>query len=314
MQPGRPILRPLNATSLVDESIYLYRSNFLLFFGISSVLVVPASMLAYLLGSIIATFIPLPDMGQAQGQMQTSISSGVSSVLVLLFVIPASLFSSAVLTYAVAERYLARNVTISSAFKAVIKLFWPLARTFAAIGLVAMAVYLGVMAALATVLAVALATQSTGAIVALVIGVAPFLVVLAVLWLAGLVWIAMLPSTCIIEKVWYFKAARRAWILARTRFWTILVVLILAGIIQSILTAPISLANELMASNLLLAGIYGLAYGLLAGFAEPIGRVPTVLLYFDARVRSEGFDLELLAQAMGQTQSSEQQAVAVPPT
>lgn len=299
-QPTGRILRPLNSTGLVDESAFLYRSNFLLFFGISSVLVVPAAMIAYLGGAIIGSSINLGDLGTAQGQMQPELGGLISSVLLMALVVPASLFSSAALTYAVAERYLEHDVTVVSAYKAILRLFGPLVGTVIVVGAVCMVGYMAVLLAIGLPLALAIGSNSPGAIAAVVIGLIPFVMILIALGLAVWVWIAMLPATCIIEKVWYFSAMRRAWKLARSRFWAILVVLLLSGFLQSIVAMPVSLVSELMGQSVILAAFYGLAYGLLTGVAEPVGRVPTVLLYFDARVRTEGFDLELLAQAMGQ--------------
>jgi hypothetical protein len=42
-----------------------------------------------------------------------------------------------------------------------------------------------------------------------------------------------------------------------------------------------------------------LVLGLVQALVLPIGQVATTLLYYDSRIRKEGFDLEMLAKEMG---------------
>jgi hypothetical protein len=44
---------------------------------------------------------------------------------------------------------------------------------------------------------------------------------------------------------------------------------------------------------------FGLVTGLAQSLVFPLTLVATVLLYYDSRIRKEGFDLEVLAQEMG---------------
>ena len=49
MKEGRPRLRPLGIADILDETVELYKTNFLLLIGIAAVVYVPASFLGALL-------------------------------------------------------------------------------------------------------------------------------------------------------------------------------------------------------------------------------------------------------------------------
>jgi hypothetical protein len=90
---------------------------------------------------------------------------------------------------------------------------------------------------------------------------------------------------------------RRSWDLARGEVWKIFVTLLLAWLIFIVLyfvlvaVAGLLASRNERASSLMVAILLALVY--------PITGTVSTLLYYDIRVRREGFDLELLAREAG---------------
>lgn len=147
-----------------------------------------------------------------------------------------------------------------------------------------------------------------GFYVALVVGflllVIPGLVVIGLaVWMAvrwSMVWAAMLA-----EDVGPINALRRSWNLTRGHWWRILGILIVVAILQAVIGFGL---------NILFGGIAALIPGiepdvrsalvlivttLLNAVVTPITTIAITLLYFDLRVRNEGYDLDQLAQQTG---------------
>ncbi|MCE5315537.1 MAG: glycerophosphoryl diester phosphodiesterase membrane domain-containing protein [Armatimonadota bacterium] len=79
---------------------------------------------------------------------------------------------------------------------------------------------------------------------------------------------------------------------------------ILAIVVSMILTIPTQLLAAIFAGNAqTVGGPVGLIYGVMAGIASalttPLQVMAFVLLYYDVRVRKEGFDIQMLASNLG---------------
>ncbi|HEV7146956.1 MAG TPA: glycerophosphoryl diester phosphodiesterase membrane domain-containing protein [Pedococcus sp.] len=129
------------------------------------------------------------------------------------------------------------------------------------------------------------------------------------------------PSSLVLEDLGVFAALRRSWKLTFGRFWRTLGVLIVAGLIASVAQQAISIGFQLVGA-LLGVGVasttsgsaaqltlmittlgMSLAGSLVAGLlTQPFMAAVTTLLYTDARIRSEGFDLALVRAVTGAQQ------------
>ena len=102
----------------------------------------------------------------------------------------------------------------------------------------------------------------------------------------------------LIEELGPIAGMRRSWRLVRGRFWPTLGIALLAGIMASFLGQVLSVVPTTVA---LLVGLrWGFlllaAGGILVSLvAQPIVTIVATLLYFDARIRSEAFDLQMMA-------------------
>lgn len=119
-------------------------------------------------------------------------------------------------------------------------------------------------------------------------------------------WIAFITEVFILEDKRYFAAIWRSKFLIGKGVWAeVLGLGIIVGILTMLIQAAAGLA--LGAPFLFLTGeeaeVYWLAQGLISGLVQslvaPIGLVASILLYYDSRIRKEGFDLEVLAREMG---------------
>ncbi len=273
MSYATPRLRPLGVGDLLDEIIRLYRNHFLLLAGISAVVLAPLAFLEYLW----RTFLLHPE-GLQQGSLSSLSAAGIGSGVWGILSWLASVAVNLAITYAVSEIYLGRDPTLGSAFAGGLRRFG------AAVGL---AVVLGLAVILMAVT---------------IVGI-PFAIYFGVCW-------ALSFQAFVLEGLGIRAAMGRSRALVRGTWWRVLGIAILIGIIGSILAFVIGLLNGVVDIVLLFARSSGLGLAFLSVlafivnlaaqvFTAPIWYCGAVLLYYDLRVRKEGFDLELMASDMG---------------
>jgi len=117
-------------------------------------------------------------------------------------------------------------------------------------------------------------------------------------------WAAFVSEVFVIENKRYFAAIWRSKFLIGQGVWAQFLVLgIVTGLIAALIQSPayalmmITTMSQGEPSHLWIAG--GIISGLTASLAMPITLVATILLYYDSRIRKEGFDLEVLARELG---------------
>jgi hypothetical protein len=123
---------------------------------------------------------------------------------------------------------------------------------------------------------------------------------LAAVFLAGL-YIALrtFPVTAVVvlEKMRVAASIPRAWGLTRGATSRILVTLLLAWLIYLALFLLVGMTMSAALGNRpVLADIFA---AVIVAFVYPFLGVVTTLLYYDLRVRKEGFDLEMMAKELG---------------
>jgi hypothetical protein len=136
----------------------------------------------------------------------------------------------------------------------------------------------------------------------------------------------LVPPTVVLENQGAVDAIRRAWSLARRRFWPVLgYVLVLVLFSWIVVSGPKALVNVIlvqvfqsfndptmqMVISSVIQGFVQLVFGLIY---LPLQLTAFTLIYFDLRVRTEGFDLAILAtEASGSTELTEAMAAPVAP-
>jgi hypothetical protein len=111
----------------------------------------------------------------------------------------------------------------------------------------------------------------------------------------------MVAPAIIVEDLGPIAGVKRSWRLGRKRFWGVVGISVLAGIISSTLGNILGTAPQLVA--LFLGGDWAWVLIAIAAVAASMVSAPVVsivatLLYFDARIRHEGFDLQVMAREL----------------
>ena len=248
---------------LLDASINLYREHWKLFMGIVAFVFVPLQFLQSFLTREIAVG---PFTSTEQVPTDAQLTSGliitlIFGALTFLFILP---FLTAAMARATSEVYLGGSPTVGDIYR------FALSRTAAVLW--------------ATFLVFLL--SGLGFLALVVPGIILF------------VRYTFTPSVVAIEGARGTKAMRRSWQLSRGFFWKILGTILLAGILTSIVGGILQLPLEFLADRMgdsgwLLRAIGGSAAAIVT---RPYAGIVAVLLYFDMRIRKEGFDLALMAQ------------------
>jgi hypothetical protein len=291
-------LRPLTLGQILDRTMRLYRQQFLTFVGIIAVMLVPVTAV-----QIILTLVNVPSLFEAMEQIQDpSIAGdpmamfasqmaasgiGTNLLFVALSFILVQGIATAALVHAIGNSYLGRPVDILSSYG---QLSGSWLRLLGALILWAI-LYFGIL--IFTLVPCVGWLMGPGVIVFFVYVIQP-----------------LIPATVVIEGQGGLDAIRRVWDLARRRFWWTLGFMIVLGIFAYILLiGPAALANWLLTLGLdtilpdadpvtlygVQTGISQLVTMLMQLLYLPIQLTAVTLMYFDLRVRTEGFDLAMMA-------------------
>lgn len=305
-------LRPSTMGEILDRTANLYRSRFLVFFGIASV---PAAIVLGFAGAVV-----LLAAWAGAAAPATSIAAGLGVLALAILGLPAMLganaLSSAAMCHATSSILLGETITISAAFKAVWKRGWHCAGLYVIMALIIGVAPFVAWMALAGGLAIGVALAGRAAAGA---GVFPgALMLLAVLALAVYaVW--MLLRLClafpalVVEQSGVGAALKRASALSRGTRGRILVLFLLcvalSWLASLLLMIPLVVVMALVPAinapqHAQLAGTVVVIAFYVASFAvqtliKPVYGIALVLFYYDQRVRREGFDIELLMRRAG---------------
>ncbi|MFN2521419.1 MAG: hypothetical protein ABR525_10290 [Candidatus Limnocylindria bacterium] len=290
-----PALRPLGVGDVIDRAITIYRRRPLLFIALAAVpslaLGIGSALLGLAITRALAPVGPLLTPGATDPAALTRVATAISGIaaFLVIFVVMAVVVGavqSGALVDAAAARYLARQSTIGSSFRAGLR---------ASLRLIGSGL-LGVLAVLVlwTLLIIAMAVIQNGAAIALL---AIFGVVATFFLLAS--WL-IAPAVATLEGTGPLSTLRRSWHLSSGHRWRVLGLLFLLLVLQVIL--GVLLSTVLLATvvadptvRTVLQQVANLAVSILWA---PIQWATFTVLYYDLRVRKEAFDLQLAAEAL----------------
>jgi hypothetical protein len=322
-----PRLRPMSIGDMFDAAFRLYRKHFVTFIGIAALLQVPMTILQLLLqfqfGSQalqnwmrFATRPPRVLPGQnifdifPLGDMATFI--GISLALgAVQFLLVRNLITGA-LANAVARSYRGEPVSILGAYNLGLRRFLALVGASLAtfvIGMLFVALIFGCTFGSTFALLSNLGTRSAASglltgllVVVLILGVFALLLV-AILYLYAR--LLLTTQAIVLEDQGPLGGIGRSWQLVGGAFWRTLAIAvlmyILAYLIAGIPSTITSLAltflsgnalDSLMRNQVIVAVVAQIGQILVL----PLELVIFTLLYYDLRIRKEGYDLELMAQ------------------
>jgi membrane-anchored glycerophosphoryl diester phosphodiesterase (GDPDase) len=301
----------MNVGELLDATFSLYRRNFVLIAAISAVVQVPYAALTYILYQVFAlsSLVRSPfaglniNQGQSsqvtQQQLQQFFNQFggfvvVSAVLILLGIFIVLPLAEAATTRAVSDRYLDRPTTVGASYAAAIRRLGAL--------IVQSLILIGGLVALYAVIigaAVGLAFLGGSAAAALVI-VVLFLVAIP-LMVYVYVRTSLAAPAIVLEGLSGWRGLVRSWHLVRGSFWRMfgirLLLALITGIIEGLLVVLLSIAGTTLDANGQFI-INQAATAIAAVFVGPVTYIGVTLLYYDTRIRKEGFDIEMLAKSL----------------
>jgi len=253
-----PRFEAMTTGALLDRAFRLYTNNFSLMLGITAVAYVPFYLIMLLLES------GLGITAQAPG-------GGLSTALfyIAFFLLWASVafpIAGGAATYAISERYLGNDVTIGEALRRGLGSFWPLS----------------------------LAEMT--ATIRMMLGFF-LLIVPGILWMLSY---SLIVPAILVEGQKAMPSLRRSRDLVKGYRGKVFCVLMVIILLELILGAGIGMISSWLFNPGSRGGaLLGSAINNLASiFMTPLLIIATILLYYDMRIRKEGFDLEMLSRAI----------------
>ncbi|HEY0604526.1 MAG TPA: hypothetical protein VGD58_16520 [Herpetosiphonaceae bacterium] len=318
----RPRIRALSLGELLDESFRLYRSNFVTFVAITALIMVPYSLISLVMQWPLQT-----QLAELQNQTSSGNPLGAQSpfaimgefffwyavliVVSLLYTVVFQPLLEGALAHSIAQRYLSREIGVGSSFGMALR-HAPALIGARLLPVLIGALFTGIFIGGGMLLAGLIIGQgindefdssSLSAILGLSMLGFAVAAALALIGLALMLRIMFTSQAVIVENAGPLQALVRSWRLTQGSFWRILGYAVLIWLIVSLLAA-------LPAGTIgFFAGLTGMdpriqlvlntsASAVLNVIATPFSMIAYTLLYFDLRVRNEGFDLEYQANAL----------------
>ena len=284
-----PGLRPLAFGEILDVGIKLCLRNWRVLVMCVVWLVLPAQIVsvAVLLSVAPDALDPTTQEAISPGEeTRFFVAQGVSALIQGLVY----LVATAACFKAIADAYLGAGPTAKRSLSFGLRRV-PRLLALSIVSAFAFAVPFGVLAGLAAL--------TSAAVLALLLVLIPAAIYVGVSWSLG---------TCalLFEDVGPITALRRSWALVHGSWWRVfgilavgvILVSVLAGVLQGMLTLiPAALADG---NDVVLALATVVSGTVAVTLTTPFTAAVFSLVYFDQRVRREGFDLELLAEGLGE--------------
>lgn len=307
-------LRPLSLGELLDRTFSYYRKYFLLFVGIMAlpqVLMVAVSLGIRSLGLMAPIRPGQPqDPAQVFAQFPAFIAGFV--ITMIIFMVAAIVIFSVVhgaTAYALSEVHLGWQTTIINSFRSLRGKVWRLVDVVISVALRIMGVVFLMM--FAVMIPIGLFGGAMGGLgkpdpVFIILFLLFMLVAMlgaAVLGCFLMMRYALSVPALVLENITARQAIRRSVALAKGNFWRIFLVFVLMYLISmsiiSIFQGPFWVAMIVIGIRhgvmpFWLEVPMTIAGGVGGAISGPLMVIALTLVYFDARVRKEGFDLQLM--------------------
>ncbi len=274
-------LREMTIADIIDAAIRVYRHNFAPILAIVALAQTPVMALQVVVGHHLTRVTMGSQGGSAADfpwdRLLVEVFPYVLALLVAALLLP---LGEAALAIAVSERYLGRAMTVSGAYQAALRHWSRVLGTGVLYGLVGALAFVAGCGVIGVFLMIALLVR--------------FLFAPAII--------------TVLENRWGLDGMGRSWQLTRGYFWSVLATMSILGLLVAVIawgvTGPLQLLmmalgdkdpGQVLTLSLVTQAL-GATLGIVLG---PLSMIGAVLLYYDLRVRKEGFDLMMMAQALG---------------
>lgn len=264
-----PRFEAMTTGTLLDRAFRLYANNFALMLGITAAAYVPFYLILLVIEASLGGRLQSPG-----GGLSMLLFHLVSMILWASIAFP---IASGAATYAISERYLGNDVTIIDALRRGLNHFWTLS------------------------------LAQIAATIRVLIGFV-LLVVPGILWMLSY---SLIVPAILIEGQKALPGLRRSRELVKGHRGKVFLVMVVINLLQAVLAGGVGVIfTFLLASDSGSLAVLSSALGnLLSIFLTPLGINAAILLYYDMRIRKEGFDLEMLSRAVSANPSA---SLAVP--
>ena len=253
-----PRFEAMTTGALLDRAFRLYTSNFSLMLGITAAAYVPFYLIMLIIESHLKTNVQVPGVS-----LSTLLFQLVFMVLWASIAFP---IAGGAATYAISERYLGNDITISAALRLTLSRFWRLS--------------------------VAQITATIRVMFGLLLLIVP-----GILWILSY---SLVVPAILVENQKAIPSLRRSRDLVKGHRGKVFCILCVISLLQWIAILGVSMISGMIfhvesgSGGVLNSATVNLA----SIFVTPLGIVATILLYYDMRIRKEGFDLEMLSRAV----------------
>ncbi|MGH7793810.1 MAG: hypothetical protein ACREQ2_02750 [Candidatus Binatia bacterium] len=265
-----PRFEPMTTGVLLDRAFRLYTANFALMLGIAAAAYVPFYLIMLVVESSFGGNLPSREVGLSALLFQV--------VFLILWASLAFPIASGATTYAISERYLGNDVTIGEALRRGLSHFWPLS--------------------------IAQITATIRVMFGFMLLIIP-----GILWMLAY---SLIVPAIVVEGQRALPSLRRSRGLIKGYRGKAFCILLVVNLLQVVLAGGVSVITGLFFSGEAGSGaiLSSAVNNLLSIFLTPLGIIAAILLYYDMRIRKEGFDLEMLSRAL----KTEPQHLAAAPT
>jgi len=301
-------LRPMGLGEILDLAITLYRRNFLTLAGISAIVSIPLLIL-----QVIAALFALPSnlFGFTGNATSSSYSTGMlvyfgGFALISILSSIARIYEAGAMAAAVSSSYLGRAITIRHAYGQSLRRWIPLFLSSLFIWLVVLVCISPFIAMFSLSIASSLTgtTNSTASMVAAfsILCLCVFSIPLLLFWIYLGTRLTFYTQAIVLENSGARSGLGRSWRLVKNSFWRVWGTMFILGILINILTLVPTYAVQFGATfifpgSIALSTIANSTINtIISILITPIQFAVMTLLYYDLRIRKEGFDLQFAMQ------------------
>lgn len=293
----RAELRPSSLGEILDRTAQMYRSHFLLYFGIAAV-----SYSGVLVFSLLADVL-VSSRAHSNARLYAGLGVGVGVIIALFTILPVAIAMAAVM-HAVARNYLGETCTIREAYGRVGRHWYRYILILAAMDTYAMLpllVLMGLVIAAGTLLR---GGAGRGLVVALMVLLMLAGMFVAFWWL--LRWALSVPAS-LMENLTVHRALKRSSVLTKGGMGRIFVMLLLVVAVMMMVQYAIQIpmffllwkSRGVPTLTTQVAASLGSTFS--GAFVLPIYSIALTLFYYDQRIRKEGYDVEWLMEQAAMT-------------
>jgi len=290
-----PALRPRSVTELVDAAFQLVRLHYVQFVSISAVFLIPAILVQALFARSTGPFV-IPSATGTTGQ---TLAPGaiLPFTLVALVVGLLGLLGTAAVVVGVSDSYVHDRVDVGQAVRRVLGRFGPIIGGAVGQALaMAISAFILVFGAMLVVGVLVLVLPKGTATALMGVLVVPIVLIGEVAVFAR---VFAVPMVIVLEGGTVGHAFSRSLELTRGSVGRVIGVLVLTGLIFLALFGAILFFIGYLSAVAPRGGpMYAVLSSVINIFAYPIYTVFITLLYYDLRIRKDGFDLEVMSREL----------------